>query len=287
MKNTLFNKLKDNKNKIFLVPFHLSRKNVIKMFEYLLDELKIKYFKKWDSFSSYKNKSVFLTDDIYNVDLSINQRGKKNKSILFVANVENISYTDKSTFEDIKDWDKYCFDTIHKGPKFNYKITLCEENSYDINFLNVDAPKEILINSIIMMFPILYKIIVRIILLEEKNNVIYCDEDLKNKIQHIIEKLKLDVNFYSQKDKNVYENIHFISLPGIEEFYKILNNYTIDKVCFKSHINFWFYINKDGLDKYDEFEKIINKNINTFSKYLTESNVLQCDFNGNVVVRNG
>src|SRR5690606_18359626 len=120
-------------------------------------------------------------------------------------------------------------------------------------------------NSIFLMFPIFYKIVLRIILTEDKNNNIYCSDELKTIVSEIMKIFDINVNFYSVNDKKVYENMHFITIPEIEEFYKILNNYTIDKVYFKSQINFWFYINKNDLKNYDEFEKKLNERFNYFN----------------------
>lgn len=245
------------------------------MLEYLLEELKIKYFKDWKIFSSYKNKSVFLTEDINQVDLKHN---KKNKSVIFIVGLENIHQC-----EIVKDWEMYSFETINEGPKINYNITICEENSYDIFSINEYSN---IINSIYLMFPFLYKMIVRIILLGEENNLIYCDDELKNVVKTILEKVNMKIEFYCPNKKNLhkYENIHFVNLPDIEIFYKILNNYTISNVCFKSYINFWFYIGKNELERYENFETIINEKMCTFSKLLNDSKRVKCDFDGNIVV---
>lgn len=271
----MIDKIKSEKLIVVISPNYFLTSNVSKAISCLADSLKT------------KSKIISNFDELDGDSILKNNMADLPKTFLIV-NLQNVNEFLNLRF-DLDEHFIFHFDILYEGPSINYSLTLCENDSYDLLDLNLSCTNVIFCPSVLKMFPVLYKLIVRLSLLNKHEHLIFIrDLDKKYIYSNIFEKLDISNFKIINDEQNIpkvgkFEYYHIVDFPNVEKFYEIGKTHTIDKVYFKDNIQYWFYINNENYSEYKTFENKINQDSFYLESLKRKSEKIQIDKDGNMI----
>lgn len=166
------------------------------------------------------------------------------------------------------------FNLFHNNLNVNIYNSLCHDDAYDIRKLKLDRNVKDVFMSTIIMFPKIYKLLIRLLLDTKTKHLIYSDDDsittVLSRFQDFIDMDNIDIvnreNFTDNFSRNLYyNNIHFITHPpDFTTMIDFIYNQTVDKMFFSNKVYVWFYSVKSN---YESNTKLISKYVNAYKTY--------------------